>query len=70
MASLHFLFVRECLRCARSIITTTKFYRPPYVGGAGWVGIELPRVSDKELTAHLREAWKLIAPEKLQTALL
>ena len=47
-----------------------KFYRPPYVGGAGWVGIELPRVSDKELTAHLREAWKLIAPEKLQTALL
>ena len=40
-----------------------KFYRPPYVGGAGWVGIELPRVSDKELTAHLREAWKLIAPE-------
>src|SRR6185503_4750200 len=24
---------------------------------------ELPRVSDKELAAHLREAWKLIAPE-------
>ncbi|HEY5445356.1 MAG TPA: MmcQ/YjbR family DNA-binding protein, partial [Pyrinomonadaceae bacterium] len=23
-----------------------KFYRPPYVGHAGWVGIELPRVSD------------------------
>ena len=42
-----------------------KFYRPPYVGVAGWVGIELPRVSDKELAAHLREAWKLIAPEKL-----
>jgi len=42
-----------------------KFYRPPYVGHAGWVGIELPRVSDKELSAHLREAWKLIAPEKL-----
>ncbi len=46
-----------------------KFYRPPYVGGAGWVGIELPRVSDKELAAHLREAWKLIAPEKLHFAL-
>jgi hypothetical protein len=46
-----------------------KFYRPPYVGVSGWVGIELPRVSDKELTAHLREAWKLIAPEKLHTAL-
>lgn len=42
-----------------------KYYKPPYVGGAGWVGIELPRVSDKELTLHLREAWRLIAPEKL-----
>jgi hypothetical protein len=42
-----------------------KFYKPPYVGGAGWVGIELPRVTDKELTFHIREAWKLIAPEKI-----
>jgi hypothetical protein len=33
----------------------------------GWV--ELPRVSDKELAAHLRAAWKLIAPEKLRAAL-
>jgi hypothetical protein len=30
---------------------------------------ELPRVSDKELAAHLREAWKLIAPEKLHALL-
>jgi hypothetical protein len=44
-----------------------KFYRPPYVGGNGWVGIELPRVSDKELAFHLREAWLLIAPEKLHS---
>jgi hypothetical protein len=43
-----------------------KFYRPPYVGGAGWVGIELPRVSDRELKMHLHEAWRLIAPKKLQ----
>jgi len=46
-----------------------KYYRPPYVGGAGWVGIELPRVSDKELRTHLHEAWRLIAPEKLHAAL-
>ncbi len=46
-----------------------KFYRPPYVGGAGWVGIELPRVKDKELAMHLQEAWRLIAPEKLHAAL-
>ena len=43
-----------------------KFYRPPYVGGAGWVGIEIDRVSDKELAFHLQEAWRLIAPKKLQ----
>jgi hypothetical protein len=42
-----------------------KFYRPPYVGVRGWVGIELPRVSDKELVLHLREAWRLIAPSKI-----
>ena len=46
-----------------------KFYRPPYVGQAGWIGIELPRVSDRELAAHIREAWKLIAPEKLKAPL-
>jgi hypothetical protein len=43
-----------------------KYYKPPYVGGAGWVGIELPRVSDRELKMHLHEAWRLIAPPKLQ----
>jgi len=46
-----------------------KYYRPPYVGGAGWVGIELPCVSDKELKMHLHEAWRLIAPAKLRDAL-
>jgi hypothetical protein len=43
-----------------------KFYRPPYVGVRGWVGIELDRVSDEELELHIHEAWRLIAPPKLQ----
>ena len=43
-----------------------KFYKPPYVGGAGWIGIELDRVTDEELEFHIREAWRLIAPKKLQ----
>jgi hypothetical protein len=46
-----------------------KFYRPPYVGGAGWIGVELPHVKDKELAMHLQEAWRLIAPEKLHAEL-
>jgi hypothetical protein len=44
-----------------------KFYRPPYVGVRGWVGIEVDRVSDNELALHIREAWRLIAPKKLQS---
>lgn len=43
-----------------------KFYKPPYVGVRGWVGVELDRVSDEELALHVAEAWRLIAPEKLQ----
>lgn len=44
----------------------TKFYRPPYVGVRGWFGIELDQIKDKELTLHIKEAWRLIAPRKLQ----
>src|SRR5213595_542641 len=46
-----------------------KFYRPPYVGVAGWGGIEVGRVSDKELAQHIREAWTLIAPPQLRAAI-
>jgi hypothetical protein len=45
-----------------------KFYKPPYVGVRGWVGIELDCVSDEELAFHVHEAWRLIAPAKLQAA--
>jgi hypothetical protein len=46
-----------------------KLYRPPYVGGHGWIGIEVDQVRDKELESHIREAWRLIAPPKLQPLL-
>lgn len=39
----------------------TKFFRPPYVGVKGWIGVELGAVSDDELSLHLAEAWHLIA---------
>lgn len=44
-----------------------KFFRPPYVGVRGWVGIELEQISEEELAFHICEAWRLIAPKKLQT---
>ena len=46
-----------------------KFYRPPYVGVRGWVGIEMDRVNDTELRMHIEEAWKLIAPPKFHQLL-
>jgi len=44
-----------------------KFYRPPYVGVRGWIGINLDNVTDDELASHVREAWRMIAPKKLVT---
>jgi hypothetical protein len=41
------------------------FFRPPYVGVKGWVGIELDQVGDDELAAHILEAWKMVAPKSL-----
>jgi hypothetical protein len=51
------------------LIRTTPgtFFKPPYVGVRGWVGIELDQISDDGLTCHLLEAWRLIAPKKLHT---
>jgi hypothetical protein len=42
-----------------------KFYKPPYVGVRGWVGIELDRIKDEELAFHIHEGWRLIAPPSL-----
>jgi hypothetical protein len=36
------------------------YYRPPYVGSSGWIGIELDQISDDALDAHIRQAWQLI----------
>ena len=43
----------------------TTFFKPPYVGAKGWVGIELVHISDADLAYHVRTAWGLIAPRSL-----
>ena len=43
-----------------------KYFKPPYVGVRGWVGIELDQLGDDELASHLCEAWRMIAPKKLR----
>ena len=51
----------------QSLIETdpATFFQPPYVGGRGWVGIELNRITDQDLTYHIEVAWELIAPKRL-----
>lgn len=41
------------------------YFRPPYVGHKGWVGIELAAIGDEDLEFHIQTAWKLIAPRRV-----
>jgi hypothetical protein len=43
------------------------YFRPPYVGPAGWVGVELARVDDDQLGALVREAFNLISANDRKT---
>jgi hypothetical protein len=36
------------------------YFRPPYVGPAGWIGVELSKVDDDLLGSLIREAYQLI----------
>jgi hypothetical protein len=41
------------------------YFKPPYVGGRGWIGIELEHISDEDLRFHIQTAWELVAPKRL-----
>ncbi len=43
------------------------YFKPPYVGVRGWVGIELAQIGDEELAFHIHEAWRLVPPKKLNS---
>jgi hypothetical protein len=42
------------------------FFRPPYVGPAGWVGVELSRIDDGWLETLIRGAFQLMAAKHRQ----
>ena len=42
-----------------------RFFKPPYVGPSGWIGIVMERIDDDELRQHLREAYVRVATKKL-----
>ena len=44
----------------------TRFFRPPYVGPRGWLGVDLRREPDwDEFDAIVREAYRVVAPVSL-----
>ena len=46
------------------------FFRPPYVGPSGWVGIWLDGVVEwDDVSEFLRDSYRLIAPKRLSTLL-
>jgi uncharacterized protein YdhG (YjbR/CyaY superfamily) len=37
------------------------YFKPPYVGSSGWIGIVLDQIGDEALEIHIREAWEISA---------
>jgi len=48
-----------------------RFYRPPYVGHRGWIGVylDVPGTDWDEIADLLTEAYRVIAPKRLLVAL-
>lgn len=43
-----------------------RFFRPPYVGGRGWLGVRLDRKVDwNEIAEICRDAYRVVAPKTL-----
>ena len=41
------------------------YFKPPYVGVKGWIGVELTRIGNDQLAELIRQAWQLTAPKAL-----
>jgi hypothetical protein len=40
------------------------YFRPPYVGPSGWIGVEMANVDDDQLGSLIREAFNLIVAKE------
>jgi uncharacterized protein YdhG (YjbR/CyaY superfamily) len=43
------------------------YFKPPYVGSGGWIGINLNQIGDEALQIHIRKAWELSSPKTKQS---
>lgn len=50
-------------------IEPERFFRPPYVGHLGWLGVQLLGVDQAELDAICRDAFMAVAPANVLRAL-
>jgi hypothetical protein len=60
-----YLPVPPGIQAALIVQAPATFFKPPYVGVRGWVGIELDHISDDDLLTYVHLAWELIAPKQL-----
>ena len=44
------------------------YFRPPYVGVGGWVGVELAKVDDEQLGELIRGAFRFVSAKKTASA--
>jgi uncharacterized protein YdhG (YjbR/CyaY superfamily) len=42
------------------------YFKPPYVGTNGWIGVRLDQIGDEGLSIHIRKSWELAAAKKKQ----
>lgn len=42
-----------------------RFFRPPYVGGRGWVGVRLEEADWEEVAEICKDAYRAVAPPRL-----
>ncbi|MBA3524293.1 MAG: MmcQ/YjbR family DNA-binding protein [Geodermatophilaceae bacterium] len=48
-----------------------RYFRPPYVGGRGWLGVRLDvEVDWTEIAELVRESYRLVAPKRLVALLV
>jgi hypothetical protein len=48
----------------------SRFFRPPYVGSRGWIGVRLDRDLDwTEITELCQDAYRAVAPARLVSLL-
>ena len=41
------------------------FFRPPYVGHRGWIGLNLDRADEADTAGVVENAWRTVAPPRL-----